>query len=159
MQVVIFDFDETIIIPRKPTKQNMEYIRKKFQLKKRLDKWWDSPFSLAFDYSLKCVKGYSFLERYNYYKQNGYKMILLTSRIITLEKEIKSLLDSHNISFDEYYLREVDCGSLEHKFNQLKSIVESNHTLDISIYDDSSEVIDHVNSNYPFVKTFLVPIE
>ena len=157
IKIVIFDFDETIINSRQPTKNHIEFIRKKYNLKKRLDKWWDSTYSLLFDYKLKEIDGYSFNEKYQYYKQNGYKIFLLSSRLNTLEKEIKNILDKNNIIIDEYYLRDINIGSMEHKILGLEKICNKYNTKDITIYDDTIEVINEVEKRFPFIKRNLVP--
>ena len=102
-KIYIFDMDNTIL--KNPQKEDCERV----WLEKFNTKWphkgiYSKPESLDFTiFNIPTIP--HVIEEYNKVKDEGnIHNVILTGRLIKLQKEVMSLLDYHNLYFDEYLL-------------------------------------------------------
>jgi len=86
MKLSLFDFDDTLF--KTPYPENWGYMDTPLSLS--LNKW-------KFEVNEEVIEDYK-----KEYINNNSKVILLTNRISDVETELKTVLDSHLIFFDEY---------------------------------------------------------
>lgn len=67
---------------------------------------------------------------------------MMTGRIKPLEKQVKAILDFHNMKFDRYYFNPGGSKTLDYKIGVFETYVKENKELEtIKMYDDRDEHI------------------
>jgi predicted phosphatase len=97
--------------------------------------WWKSPKSL--DLSIFDIKTNDWtIDKYNQSKENGDYVIMMTGRVETLENEVKKVLDSQNLEFDEYIFKPLDGVTLNYKIKTLEDKIKQFNPTEVIFYDD-----------------------
>ena len=60
----------------------------------------------------------------------------MTGRVVTLENEVKKVLDSQNLEFDEYILKPLDGVTLNYKIKTLEDKIKEFNPTEVIFYDD-----------------------
>jgi predicted kinase/predicted phosphatase len=130
-RLVFFDFDDTLF--HTPIKS--EWMLKFGEPFKRGVDWWKSPLSL--DLSLFDIKTNDWtIDKYNHSKENGDYLIMMTGRVVTLENEVRKVLESQNLEFDEYIFKPIDSVTLEYKIKTLEDKIKEFNPTEVVFYDD-----------------------
>lgn len=131
MRIVFFDFDDTLF--HTPLKSDWE-IKFGTPFEKGVD-WWRSPKSL--DQSIFDIKSNDWtIDKYNQCKENGDYVIMMTGRVVTLENEVKKVLDSQKLEFDEYIFKPIDAVTLDYKIKTLEDKIKELNPTEVVFYDD-----------------------
>jgi predicted phosphatase len=97
--------------------------------------WWKSPKSL--DQSIFDIKTNDWtIDKYKQSKENGDYVIMMTGRVETLENEVKKVLDSQNLEFDEYIFKPLDGVTLNYKIKTLEDKIKEFNPTEVIFYDD-----------------------
>ena len=141
-KICIFDFDKTLV--RTPELEEI-----KVQYKEKTGKeWpyvgcWSKPESLDMNlFDIPIIKE-AVLDYANQLGNEGTLMVLLTGRLKRLETEVKKILVSHNLIFDEYYFNSGG-STLESKLNTLTKLLERYPSVEaVEQWDDRLEHIPY----------------
>ena len=130
-RLVFFDFDDTLFY----TPIKSDWMIKFGEPFERGVDWWKSPKSL--DQSIFDIKTNDWtIDKYNQCKENGDYVIMMTGRVVTLENEVKKVLDSQNLEFDEYILKPLDGVTLNYKIKTLEDKIKEFNPTEVIFYDD-----------------------
>lgn len=143
-KVVFYDFDGTIMDSPLPDVGKPHYEKTTGEKFPHVG-WWSKPESL--DLSIFDIQPHSDVaERFRKDKAdpNTY-VVLLTNRLFKLEKEIKKILDKHDMHFDEYSFKNDGRDKGERVLDIMKTKFPDVKNLEF--YDDDPKHIQDVHSN------------
>jgi len=130
MKLSLFDFDDTLF--ETPYKENWEYM--------------DNPMSLSLGKWKFKVKDNVIEDYKKEYLDENTKVVLLTNRISDVAPELKNVLDSHLVFFDEYLPIKGKHGDRSKGNRVLKLLKKYPKTTEIEYWEDKDKHIIDVMS-------------
>ncbi len=135
-EVVVFDFDKTMIFTAESTDENRDKVFQKYG--HRHQGWWARKESLDIDIFYPVLNTWVY-EKYIEAKANPDAIvILMTGRITQLEPEVRKILDFHNLEFHRVYC---NTGGDTYRFkqNKFELLLREFYNADLTMYDDRTE--------------------
>jgi FMN phosphatase YigB (HAD superfamily) len=137
-KLAVFDFDGTLVDTPLPENGRKEYKAKTGQ-DWPFPGWWGQPLSLNMDiFDMPTVP--MVMSAYQREKSNPTTgMIMLTGRMVKLGDKVKDILDSKNLSFDEYHYNRGGSTDVA-KIKTLDDLLERYpNVIDVEMWDDRDE--------------------
>ncbi len=141
-KISVFDFDKTLV--KTPELEEIKII---FKEKTGKD-WpyvgcWSKPESLDMNiFDIPIIKD-TVIDYARELTNENTLMVLLTGRLRRLENEVKKVLTSHNLVFDEYHFNRGG-STLEGKLNALTKLIENHpNVTEVEMWDDRLEHIPY----------------
>lgn len=141
-KISIFDFDKTLV--RTP---ELEEIKKVYK-EKTGKEWpyvgcWSKPESLDMEiFNIPLIKDTA-IDYSNELLNETTLMVMVTGRLRRLEKEVKKILKSHNLVFDEYHFN-TGGSTLKGKLNTFTKLIEKYPQVkEVELWEDRLEHIPY----------------
>lgn len=140
-KISIFDFDKTLV-----NSPELEEIKKVYKEKTGkewpYDGCWSKPESLDMEmFDIPLIKDTA-IDYANELLNDTTLMVLVTGRLRRLENEVKKVLKSHNLVFDEYHFNNGG-RTLEAKLNTFTKLIEKYPQVEVEIWEDRLEHIPY----------------
>jgi len=152
-KVVVFDLDGVLVDNSKRLKRSLEEVGASSLASlrgKQREKFWSiflSDKHIDLDEPI-----YENIEKARKYKEEGYKVVVVTGRPSTMRKRTLVQLRAFGVPFDEIMFRERgDYRKVwQYKVEALRGLGNV-----VAFYDDEEEVLMRVKSSFPNVKCYL----
>lgn len=136
--VVVFDFDGTLIYTAEKTEENIEKVKQKYNYTGR--GWWGRKESLDTDIFYPAVNQWV-ADKFEKAKADPHTLtVLMTGRLIHLDKEVKKILDMHGFEFDRVFLNP-NMNTEIFKISKFESLLREFPDASLTMYDDRNEHI------------------